>query len=79
MKKTILTISLAISLIASVSTNANASLASNATLLMGPQTGICEFDLGVYPDACLAGVIPTGNYIEISKIQIQMQALIEYL
>ena len=45
-----------------MSTSANATLASNAALLMGPQTGFCDYDLGTYPDSCTVAAIPDGNY-----------------
>lgn len=42
--------------------NAQATLAADAQLLMGPQTGFCWYGLGTYPDNCTIGVIPDGNY-----------------
>ena len=62
MVKKTLTASIAIILMAGVYVNANAALATNATLLMGPQTGFCDFGLGTYPDSCVVAAIPDGNY-----------------
>lgn len=42
--------------------NAQASLAVDANLNMGAQTGFCSYDLGTYPDACVVAAIPSGNY-----------------
>ena len=49
-------------LICGISNNANAALVGDATLLMGPQTGFCDYDLGTYPDSCVVATIPDGNY-----------------
>ena len=61
MKKTILSATLVIILTAGVSANTHASLASNATLLIGPQTTHCSYGLGV-PGACTISEIPDANY-----------------
>lgn len=61
MKKTILSATLVIILTAGVSANTHASLASNATLLIGPQSTRCYLDLGV-PGACEVAEIPDANY-----------------
>ena len=45
-----------------VTSNASASLAADASLLMGPQTGFCSYNLGTYPDNCTVAAIPDGNY-----------------
>ena len=42
--------------------SAQATLAADAQLLMGPQTGFCSYGLGTYPDACTVAAIPDGNY-----------------
>ena len=42
--------------------SAQASLLAGSSLLMGPQTLGCNYDLGTPPDGCLAGTHPTGNY-----------------
>ena len=42
--------------------SAQAALAADAQLLMGPQDGFCDFDLGTYPDACVVAAIPSANY-----------------
>ena len=62
MKKTILSTTLVIILTAGVSAKTHASLASNATLNIGPQTGFCAYDAGTYPDACVVAAYPDGNY-----------------
>ena len=67
MKKTILSATLVIILTAGVSANTHASLASNATLNIGPQTGFCADDAGTYPDACVVAAYPDGNYFAVDN------------
>lgn len=40
----------------------SADLPGKAELLMDPQTGFCDFDLGTYPDACVVRAVPDANY-----------------
>ena len=61
MKKTALSAALA-AMAFGVSSNASAALAADAQLLMGPQTGFCDYDLGTWPDSCTVAAIPDGNY-----------------
>ena len=42
--------------------SAQASLAADANLNMGAQTGVCAYDMGTYPDSCIVAATPTGNY-----------------
>ena len=42
--------------------SAQAALAADAQLLMGPQDGFCDFGLGTYPDGCLVAAVPDANY-----------------
>ena len=42
--------------------SAQAALAADANLNMGPQTGFCAYDIGTYPDSCTVAAVPSGNY-----------------
>ena len=62
MKKTAISIAIVGMALGLASNNASAALASDASLLMGPQDGFCDFDLGTYPDACVVAAIPSANF-----------------
>jgi len=42
--------------------SAQAAMATDAVLTLGPQDGFCDFGLGTYPDACVVAAIPSANY-----------------